>query len=674
MQGKIKRFFSFILVIILTLTSLPVFASAAPTYDQVVNAAVYIIISNEGNYTTVLRNDNGALSIGKLGWHATNALNLLKDITAKNPSQALSILGSSLYNEVVTSTYWESRILTMSEASVIAVLLSTAESIEVQDATAKSYVSGYIQHGINLGLSDPAALVFFADFENQNGRTGAANYFREVLNRFGVVTLSTLYECSSKNNRRTKTYNFCLTVNWDAFTNGPGSQTVTDTTPPTISDVAVSDITSKGYTVSCTAADNKELDAVYYAVYYKVDGIDGTRWYKYAPGDGKTSHTVNINEFSSRAGDYCTFIYVFDKAGNYSYVGLNVVTVPEEETNEPFILTVSTVKDGKADREIIWRAKADGGSGEYQYAFALYKDGKIIDMRNFNDFSDYKYTAEENGVYSVMVAAYDSVLGSNASAESPDVNIFDPIVIESVESNKNAAMLGETIKWSTDAHGGEGTLKYSYTIYKDGSAILSTDYSSGSSFIYKPLEGGIYHVTVNVSDDHFQTESLTGNSVTVIQPLTVSDIAFSSDSTFVGKAVTCSAKVSGGSGKYSCVFDIYCDNELVITSEPSDSPEFTFTVPQSGNYYAVVTVTDSASTVTTASGGEMTVNDKAQVGDANLDGKITAADARFALRCAAKLETYDESLLYALDVNGDGKVTAADARKILRISAKLEFI
>ena len=61
-------------------------------------------------------------------------------------------------------------------------------------------------------------------------------------------------------------------------------------------------------------------------------------------------------------------------------------------------------------------------------------------------------------------------------------------------------------------------------------------------------------------------------------------------------------------------------------------------------------------------------------GDANNDGKISAADARIILRISAKLEKLENyNLPFELfDVNGDGKITASDARKVLRISAKLE--
>lgn len=62
------------------------------------------------------------------------------------------------------------------------------------------------------------------------------------------------------------------------------------------------------------------------------------------------------------------------------------------------------------------------------------------------------------------------------------------------------------------------------------------------------------------------------------------------------------------------------------------------------------------------------------LGDVNLDGKVNAADARLALRIAARLERYPDAGEVAFvnnDVNGDGVLTSADARIILRVSAGL---
>lgn len=56
-------------------------------------------------------------------------------------------------------------------------------------------------------------------------------------------------------------------------------------------------------------------------------------------------------------------------------------------------------------------------------------------------------------------------------------------------------------------------------------------------------------------------------------------------------------------------------------------------------------------------------------GDVDGDGKVTAKDARMALRASAKLEKLTPSETMRADVDGDGKVTGRDARTILRKSA-----
>lgn len=61
-----------------------------------------------------------------------------------------------------------------------------------------------------------------------------------------------------------------------------------------------------------------------------------------------------------------------------------------------------------------------------------------------------------------------------------------------------------------------------------------------------------------------------------------------------------------------------------------------------------------------------------KIGDVSNDGKITAADARLALRFSAQLEIPTTTQALAADIDGNNKITASDARKILRISANLD--
>lgn len=670
MKSRHMRFVSFIIAIVLILTAFPFSASAA-TFNQIVNAATEIIVINEGNYTTVVRNDNGSLSLGKICWHGTNALNLLKKIVAANPSQAQNILGSALYNEIITSYSWDRRIPSSAEAAVLSVFLSTAESKAIQDESAWEFISDYVTLGMSLGITEPEALVFFADYANQNGKNGAASFYYQVRNAYGNVNLGTLYSASSHNSRRTRTYNFCATVNWSAYSDS--SVLEKDNQAPQITDVVVSDITSDGYTVSCTASDNTAVTAIYFAVFYKDDGADNVKWYKQET-TATASMTVDISEFGSRAGYYCTFIYAFDAAGNYVYVELNPVNVPAPEVQAPVLsLTVSAETDGKNGGYIKWRAAASGGSGSYIYAFSVYKDGVLVEKRNYNDFSDYEYSVQSTGSYAVMVSVYDNITGKIASAVSTSTDIFEPIVINSFRSNIPAAILGQSVFWTVDATGGEGDLSYSYTLYRDDEIVYSTDFVADNyKFQYKPDESGVYNVTAYIRDSRSQVISVKSDDITVIRPLSAENVEFSSDYAAIGKKITCSAEILGGTGDFTAKFSIYCNGELVLESDDISAGEFTFTVQKSGNYTASVVVTDADSTVTDASGGSLKAVEKAEKGDANCDGKVNAADARYALRCAAGLEITEEALIYAADINGDGKITAYDSRAILRHVSRLE--
>ncbi len=76
--------------------------------------------------------------------------------------------------------------------------------------------------------------------------------------------------------------------------------------------------------------------------------------------------------------------------------------------------------------------------------------------------------------------------------------------------------------------------------------------------------------------------------------------------------------------------------------------------------------------VTVKYDGKNELSEKKSLGDVDLNGKVTAADARLALRFSAKLEKLSDAQQKNAEVNKDGKVTSADARLILRVSAGLE--
>ncbi|MDR2940467.1 MAG: N-acetylmuramoyl-L-alanine amidase [Clostridiales bacterium] len=129
-----------------------------------------IICVNEGGYGSINRDDNGAVSVGKIQWHAERALSLLKSIVSKNIEKAKELLGSALFDEITSSSAdWDKRVVTGDEASRLSAILLTNDGKEVQDGLVKEDIQGYIEKGKSYGLIDPGALIYFADGVNQYG-------------------------------------------------------------------------------------------------------------------------------------------------------------------------------------------------------------------------------------------------------------------------------------------------------------------------------------------------------------------------------------------------------------------------------------------------------------------------------------------------------------------------
>jgi LysM repeat protein len=166
---------------------------------EIAQRAAVIIFGNEGNYGSVNKNDNGAVSIGKLQWHADRAASLLRNIIKAVGTGAKDILGNALYTELTGGASWGKRTVTQAEANKIAAILTTDTGKEKQDEQAITDVTSYIKKGKSYGLSDAGALIYFADGVNQYGTASALwkTIATEALKGAGDV--QAMYEATINN-------------------------------------------------------------------------------------------------------------------------------------------------------------------------------------------------------------------------------------------------------------------------------------------------------------------------------------------------------------------------------------------------------------------------------------------------------------------------------------------
>lgn len=93
--------------------------------NELAVTAAGIIFDNEGSYGSVNKNDKGAVSIGKLQWHADRAASLLREIIKAEPN-AKGILGNALYKEITGGASWAVRTVTEAEAAKLKAILTTS--------------------------------------------------------------------------------------------------------------------------------------------------------------------------------------------------------------------------------------------------------------------------------------------------------------------------------------------------------------------------------------------------------------------------------------------------------------------------------------------------------------------------------------------------------------------
>jgi LysM repeat protein len=198
---------------------------------------VKVIVSNEGRYGTCVRDDNGALSVGLLGWHGDRALTLCKSVIGMNPETARKLIGTAV-GAIEDAKTWGKYIPNIKDAALIAALIDSPDGHRVQDALAAGDVGAYIEAGRKLGLTDTGALIYFADGVNQYGTNSKP--WKEIAAQAlkGKGDAAAMWQASKArlteyHARRDRTYNAIL-----ALTGGSVGKTHTVQWGDTLSGIA----------------------------------------------------------------------------------------------------------------------------------------------------------------------------------------------------------------------------------------------------------------------------------------------------------------------------------------------------------------------------------------------------------------------------------------------------
>ncbi len=215
-MARTMRVTALCLALILLLSQI---ASAS---SAVLDRASQIIAKMEtnGNYGSVGNDTNGSPSVGILQWNNGRAVNLLKKIIADDGAVARELLGDAMFQQLSEgkSSVWSGKTLTSAQKKAVGALLKTDAGVKRQNAQAETDITAYITTAKKLGITDPNALVYYADIAHQVG-TGAVKKYgvkaAEIAGSYAKVTLKDLYKAAlvyatHTKSRRTKVYNLLV--------------------------------------------------------------------------------------------------------------------------------------------------------------------------------------------------------------------------------------------------------------------------------------------------------------------------------------------------------------------------------------------------------------------------------------------------------------------------------
>lgn len=183
-------------------------------YGDLASIVAEVLSMNEGSYTSINWNDNGATSIGKAQWNANRCKNMLIRIRGVNQNAFDTVLSnygaSDFLNQLNENVSWNNFLIgeTSPRGRATKEILGTDYSKEAQDSQILEDCQVYIEHARSYNITDPAAIIYYCDVENQWGQGGAAD-----LGRNGGNSLDSMHQYAMSHKygqyatRRNNTYN-----------------------------------------------------------------------------------------------------------------------------------------------------------------------------------------------------------------------------------------------------------------------------------------------------------------------------------------------------------------------------------------------------------------------------------------------------------------------------------
>ncbi len=354
--------------------------------------------------------------------------------------------------------------------------------------------------------------------------------------------------------------------------------------------------------------DNTIIDTVDLGVediYVYAKAVGGVKPYTYAYYIYKNNSIVQRKGYTSDSyfeytptseGLYKATIFVKDATGTIKSATTNVCNVVDK--NKLYVSASIYPSEATIGENLWGDINAEGGTGEYSYAYYVYKDNVLVKKNAYTGSSYMEYTPTSPGVYKITAFVKDTGGRTQSTTtnecivvESNPLTVFSEIQV--VESEDGYEIWGQN-----EVEGGLPPYSYAYYVYKDNVLVKKYAYQESWFMSHIPTDPGTYKFTVFVKDASGKIKYTTTNECNVVDKNKIY-VSASIEQTEInyGESFWAYINAEGGKLPYSYAYYVYKDNSIVKKNGYTSYSYFDYHPTFPGKYKIMAFVKDANGTI-----------------------------------------------------------------------------
>lgn len=358
-----------------------------------------------------------------------------------------------------------------------------------------------------------------------------------------------------------------------------------------------------GNPVTLTATVSGGTGTIKYDFFWDLVSYDGTE----STGSIAMDTTLSAVSFTpNAAGTYTFYVRVTDSSAKTALKAVSNFRL----TNEP-VIAENGFKASKAspqyyDSEILLTVDtvASTGSGTLNYRF-FYTSGEVTQELGNSSTPQATFKPTEPGLYNLYVVVTDQQ-GLTASAEIMNYSIVDDLAVKAFTAspdNSQAHPLGTPITLNAEGSGGKTAYQYRfYAVFEDGEEIVIQDFSTQTTSSFTPTKAGQYDLILELKNGSGKIIEETIEDFQFFPVVALTAAKADGSPAYALDEINLTTNISGAKASYvySYYYTLGSDStKIPIATKVAETTQ-AFSLPSAGSYQFYVEVSENDAVVASA--------------------------------------------------------------------------